>query len=529
MKTLIQCDTIIDGTGKAAFSGDILISDDRIERIGKLDTEQADQMIYAKDCVVCPGFIDTHTHSDLAILRESAVLPKIYQGVTTEILGQDGIGMAPLPRQYVSQWKKNIGGLEGTADDVSWNYPTTACYMREIEKKHPCLNYGLLIPHGNIRLEAMGFSDSHANEEQLQKMERILRREMESGALGMSTGLVYVPCVYAATEELIRLCKIVREYHGVFVVHQRYESERIIESMQELETIAGESGVHLHISHFKISGKHNAEKCDTLLQMLDKFQQDGIWITFDQYPYEAGSTMLGRIIPPWAHVGGAEMMLKRIQDAATREKICGDMLHDCYSWDNMYHACGPEGIVISSVNKPENQKYVGHSIKEIAGQMSVSPIDAAFRLLVDENNEVGMVNFNGVLDCVKRLVKRPEMNVCTDGLLGGRPHPRVYGSFPKLIREYVYNHRVLTLEEAIFKMTGAPAKAMHFTDRGTLEVGRNADIIIFKKGGFRDESTYENPCKFASGLKMVFVNGKMILRNGAIDTNAYSGIVIRRE
>ena len=527
LKTLIHSNHIIDGTGRPAFAGDILLSNDSIVEIGQICRQSATRYIDATDYAVCPGFIDTHTHSDLQILRTPAILPKIYQGVTTEILGQDGIGMAPLPKQYISQWQKNIGGLDGTASDISWDYPTLSHYIQQLRYVSPCLNYGVLAPHGNIRLEVMGFSNQPASEVQLLQMEAILRREMAAGALGMSTGLVYVPCVYAATEELIRLCKVVRQYNGVFVVHQRYESNRILESMQELYIIARESGVRLHISHFKISGKQNLPLLRQLLDLLAQWKQEGICVTYDQYPYEAGSTMLGRIIPPWAHEGGTEEMLRRLQDPKARERIRNDILFDSTNWDNMYLACGPEGIVVSSVITPENQVFVGKHLSAIGAEMGTDPLSAAFALLIAETNEVGMVNFNGVLESVQQLMLQPEMNVCTDGLLGGRPHPRVYGSFPKMLRVYVEEKKLLSLEQAIHKMTGAPAAAMQLKDRGTLEVGKKADLLIFQPSAFHDQSTYETPCKFATGLKTMFVNGTIVLDDGVVHTDAASGMILK--
>ena len=250
-------------------------------------------------------------------------------------------------------------------------------------------------------------------------------------------------------------------------------------------------------------------------------------MTYDQYPYEAGSTMLGRISPPWAHEGGTEEMLRRLQDPKARERIRNDILFDSTNWDNMYLACGPEGIVVSSVITPENQVFVGKHLSAIGAEMGTDPLSAAFALLIAETNEVGMVNFNGVLESVQQLMLQPEMNVCTDGLLGGRPHPRVYGSFPKMLRVYVEEKKLLSLEQAIHKMTGAPAAAMQLKDRGTLEVGKKADLLIFQPSAFHDQSTYETPCKFATGLKTMFVNGTIVLDDGVVHTDAASGMILK--
>ena len=527
MKTVIRNATVIDGAGRPRFSGGVAFEGDVITAVGPQLPGDFDREIDAGGKVVCPGFIDTHSHSDLYALCQSAILPKIFQGITTDVLGQDGISMAPLPRQHVPAWRRNIGGLDGDSDGISWDYPTAQSYLAALEASRPCQNYAYLAPHGNIRLEVMGFSGETATQGQIRAMEDVLRRELEAGAIGLSSGLIYIPCVYANTEEMIRLCSVVREYGKVFVVHQRFEGDRILESMGELKKIALESGVHLHISHFKMGGKKNEHKRFEAFKILEELRQAGIEVSCDQYPYGAGSTMLAGCIPPWAHVGGAGELLKRLREPKLREKIKHDILYNDTVWDNFIDFCTQEGIMVTSVESKKNQCCVGKNIVEIGEMRGVDPLDAMMDLLVEEENKVGMVEFYGTEECVMDIMRRPEVNICTDGLLGGTPHPRVYGAFPRVLGKYTRENKLFTLEEAILKMTSKPAAAMGIRDRGVLAPGKKADIVFLDPDAVADVGDFINPRQYAKGIERVIVNGKMVLEHGCVDERAASGRVIR--
>lgn len=298
MITKIANGYIVDGTGKPGYRGELYIQDEKILAVGvKLD-HAFDQEIDAKDLVVAPGFIDTHSHSDLEILKNPFVEPKIRQGITTEILGQDGISMAPLPLKYIEDWRKNIAGLDGDSDEISWDFQTTEGYLHDLEQNGLGTNVAYLAPHGNIRMEAMGLENRRPTETELVNMKTILQRELDTGAIGLSTGLIYIPCAYGETWELIELCKVVAANDGVFVVHQRSEANTILSSMEEIIEIGRQSGVKVHFSHFKICGKKNWGQMDQVLKLLEKAKNEGIEVSFDQYPYGAGSTMLGVILPP---------------------------------------------------------------------------------------------------------------------------------------------------------------------------------------------------------------------------------------
>lgn len=243
------------------------------------------------------------------------------------VLGQDGISMAPLPKQYISPWRKNLAGLDGDSDDIQWDYETTENYLKMLEEVKPAPNECYLVPHGNIRMEAMGLENRLPNEEELEKMRQITRREMENGAVGLSTGLIYMPCAYSESKEIIEMCKVVAEYDGLFVIHQRSEADTILDSMKEVIEIGRQSGVQVHFSHFKVCGKKNWDKMDEVMELLEQAKKEGIRVSLDQYPYVAGSTMLGVILPPWAHDGGTDQLLKRLQDPELRQKMIYDIEH----------------------------------------------------------------------------------------------------------------------------------------------------------------------------------------------------------
>lgn len=533
MKILIKNATIIDGTNTKSYLGDILVEDKRIAAIGEIGlfdhmiTSQI-RVIDAKNFIVSPGFIDTHSHSDLKVLTEPDVIPKLMQGITTEVLGQDGISMAPLPISYISAWRKNIAGLDGESDDINWEYETTANYLRMIEEAKPSLNESYLLPHGNVRMEAMGLDDREPNEEEIRKMCEITRREMEAGCLGLSSGLIYMPCAYSQTSEIIEMCKVVAEYDGVFVVHQRSEADTIIPSMQEIIEVGRESGVRIHFSHFKVCGKKNWKYLDEMLELLDSAQKEGIIVSLDQYPYVAGSTMLGVILPPWVHDGGTDKLVERLKSSELREKMKKDMQEGIPGWDNFIDFAGVEGIFVTSVASEKNKDAVGLSLLQLGQLRNKEPLEATFDLLMEEENAVGMVDFYGLEEHVVKILKRHEMNACTDGLLAGKPHPRVYGSFARILGKYVREEKVLTAEEAIHKMTGKAATALGIKERGFLKVGHYADITIWNPGTIIDKGTFEDPKQFPEGIEYVIVNGEIAVDNKTYTKNR-NGMVIRKQ
>lgn len=533
-RVCIQNAKIVDGTNAKAFIGHVVIQDDRIHKMFAVDDmtimheTNIDYYIEGSGCVLSPGFIDTHSHSDLEILEKQVLEPKIRQGVTTEILGQDGIAMAPLPNEYIEDWRKNIAGLEGDSETLNWNYSSIRGYRKAIKNAKPTSNSAYLIPHGNVRMAAMGLDSRMPSMEELEEMKRIVREAMEEGCVGFSSGLIYIPCAYSMEDEMIEICKVVAEYHGVFVVHQRSEANNILDSMDEIIRIGLASRVPIHFSHFKICGKNNWHLLKPVLDKLEKAQRNGLQVSFDLYPYTAGSTMLSVILPPWAHIGGTNVMLQRLQNSSLRKKLKEELYEKNSTWDNFIEFAGVDGIYITNVKTEKNQKFIGKNLKELGEIQELDPLDATFHLLVEEENHVGMIDYYGNEEHIKAFIQRDEMNVCTDGLLGGKPHPRAYGSFPRIISKYVKDEKILSLETAIHKMTYRPATIFGLKNRGIIQAGAFADLVLFDEEKFKDKGTYLEPDQFPQGLKMVMVNGHIVF-DGSFYHVKPCGKVLRRE
>ena len=517
MKTIFKNGNVIDGTGSEGRIADVMVDEGRIVEIGQIEVGVNEQVIDATGKIICPGFIDTHTHSDLSAIINPALSAKIRQGITTELLGQDGVALAPLPEEYIPAWRKNIAGLDGDTDKIDWKYKNTDGYLNLLASRHPATNLAYLVPHGNVRMEAMGLDGRPSTREDVAKMCEVLERELKAGAFGLSTGLIYMPCAFGDTAEMIELCKVTAKYDGIFVVHQRSEADDIINSTQELIDIATATGVWLHISHMKVCGKKNWGLIDQMLGMLEQAQKEGIRISFDQYPYVAGSTMLGVILPPWVHSGGTDKLLERLASPELRAKMIDDIQQGIPGWDNFIDFAGLDQIFVTSVKTAKNQDAVGLNLVQLGD------------LLFEEENAVGMVDFYGTEEHVIKFLCRPEQNVCTDGLMGaGKPHPRVFGAFPRVLGKYVREEGCLSWEAAIRKMTGKPAEVLGLQDRGLLKVGYAADIVMFDPNTIADKGTFVEPNQYPEGIEIVMVNGRIALINGT-ESYACSGTVIRKQ
>lgn len=518
---------IIDGTGSPWYDGDIGIIGQEIAAIGRLTDAPAKKIIDVKGKVVCPGFIDMHTHSDLFVLEKPLIEAKIRQGITTDLLGQDGIAAAPLPNQYVGTWRKNLSGLDGTPD-INWDWVDVDEYLTKIEKLQPSYNLAFLVPHGNIRMEVLGLENRIATDEEIEKMKAVLRLSLEQGACGLSTGLIYPPCCFADRRELKALCTVIAEYGVPLVIHQRSEGDEIIESMHELIEMMKETGAHLHFSHLKVCGKKNWHKTDEVLSIIDQARNEGVEVTFDQYPYTAGSTMLSAILPPWAHDGGTEKLLQRLTDEELKNRMKREMETGCPGWDSMSEWAGWDGIVITSVVSEENQHIVGKSILEITKLLGKEdPADVALDLILVEKNAVGMIDFVMSDEYVSKIMAHPAGTIGSDGLLGGKPHPRAYGSFPRVLGKYVREEKVLPLHEMIRRLTSQPARIIGLQDRGIVREGMKADLVVFDEEHVIDSATYANPRQFPIGIPYVIVNGKVVIDHETTN-ETHSGEVLRR-
>ncbi len=521
---IIKGGYVVDGTGASPKRADVGIKGDCIEVVERLDGATSGAVIDATGKAVSPGFIDTHSHSDLLALAEPAIMPKIMQGVTTELIGQDGMSLAPIRDEYVSSWKKTMDGLEGNYP-VKWEWRSVKEYLDRIDSMNLGPNVAFLAPHGNIRLSVMGLDNREPGNDEMKQMESLLEQCLAEGALGMSTGMVYPPCCFAGTEEFINLGRVLKANRVPLVTHQRNESDNILESMEEIMTIASQSKCQIHFSHFKVAGSRNWHKLDVIFEKLDRWADLGLDVSFDQYPYVAGSTMLSVILPPWVHEGGSNKVLERLKDPKLREKIKKDIFEGIPGWDNYVQSSGLDGIFITFVKTDKNQDVVGKNLVEIGQMRGKQPLDATFDLLVEEENAAGIVHFYGREEDIVRIMKHPNQNVCTDGIMGAKPHPRLYGTFPRVLGRYARQKQVMSLETAIHKMTGKPASVLGIKDRGRLKPGFKADIVVFDPDSIIDTADYSNPISYPEGIDYVIVNGKITVEKGQV--SAGSGRVLR--
>ncbi|MFH2110772.1 MAG: D-aminoacylase [Candidatus Bathyarchaeota archaeon] len=515
---LLRGGRVVDGIGNPWFHGDVAVKGGFITGVGRMDGE-AETVLDVEGLAVAPGFIDTHSHSDLLLISEPLAEAKIMQGVTTEVVGQDGLGEAPIDAGHVEQWRRYLSGLNGDPD-VEWSWRSFSEYLDALSEARPSVNVAALVGHGNLRLATMGMDDRSPDSGELEEMRLLLARSLEEGAIGFSTGLIYAPCIYSETWELAELCKTVSALGGVFVVHMRDEGDRLVESMDEVVQIGCEAGVPVHISHFKASGEANWGKSADALRRLYEARREGVQVSFDQYPYTAGSTFLSSLLPPWVHAGGVDLLLRRLRDPQVRSRIKEESKKvgsRSPRWDRLH---------CTNLKTEANTGFEGMSMKDIAEARGQSPLDALMDIVLEESNATTMISFTMSEDDVKRFMADPHGTVCTDGILLGKPHPRAYGTFPRVLGHYV-REGVLRLEDAVRKMTSLPAQIMGLEGRGVIRPGFRADITVFSPDAIKDTATYADPRRHPAGVTHVIVNGELTVRDGE-HTGVRAGQVYRR-
>ncbi len=521
---IIRNGMVCDGTGNPWTQLDIGITDGKIIRLEKMIREQAQREIDASGCIVSPGFIDPHVHSDLLCTKPEIHNIRALQGITTELFGQDGISVAPVSENTKTEWQKQLKGLNG--DIGEWSWQTVDDYLSFLEGSEIIGNAAYLIPHGNIRTLVVGFEGRQATEEECKEMRELVEEGMRQGAFGISSGIQYPPCAYANLEELIEICKGAAKYDGCFVVHIRNESNLSLEALDEVIEAARQSGVRLHISHFKVCGKINRDKLEKALHKLEDARQEGIEITFDQYPYTAASTMLQAILPPWAQADGTDAILNRLKDPQLRQRIKEEMLYNG-QYDNPVRNNGWDNIVIASVTLDLNRKFEGKSIQEIGEMQQQDPAEAALDLLISEEAAATMIIHWGVEDDVTKVMKNPLQMVGSDGVFGGKPHPRLYGSFARVLGKYAREKQIFSIPEAVRKMTSAPAQLLRLSKRGMIREGYWGDLVVFDPAAVVDCATFEEPHQLPSGILYVLINGKLTVSDGKY-VGETAGRVIRR-
>jgi N-acyl-D-amino-acid deacylase len=517
---------VIDGTGKEGYSADLGIQDGRIAAIGGLSGER-DRIIDGSGLVASPGFIDMHSHGDLEFFQPRPSEAKVRQGITTELLGQDGLGAAPVKEMDVEVLGRLLAGLNGILPAEEWTWRTLQQYLGALEGRALSSNVAVLLSHGPVRLHVMGMGERDATRTEMEAMKSLVREALRKGAFGFSTGLIYPPCTYGNTKELIELNREVSARDGIFVVHLRDEGYHLLRSLDEVLRISEESGVHLHISHFQAYGKVNWPLMDEALKRASVFLAKGGKITWDRYPYLAGSTVLTAVLPPWTFNEGPEALISNLKKPPFRARIHADFEKGLDVWHNRQISVGWENIIINAVHLEKNRWMQGKSCQAVADKLQKNPIDMVCDLLAEERMAVTMISFYGSEEVLDKVLTHSQATVGSDGIYGGRPHPRLYGTYPRFIQRYVREKKMLRLPDAIRKITASPAQILGLSDRGVIKEGYWADIVLFDPEKISDTATYESPENYPVGIFYVFVNGKLVVDQGRV-TGAHPGRVLRK-
>lgn len=519
---LIKNGRVVDGSGSPACIQDIGIKGDTISALGMIETDSALEIVEAHGQMVCPGFIDIHSHSDFNLFVQPPGRAKICQGVTTEVIGNCGVSGAPLLGPALEQRRHSLSNL---GIDIIWS--SMQEYLAVLKHQQLYCNVAPLVGHGNVRGSVIGYRSQRPTAEEMEQMKMLVKAAMDAGAWGLSSGLFYSPGSFAAEQEIVDLAKVVAEYGGIYASHIRNEEDTVVEAVEEALRIATKTGISLQISHLKTMGEKNWYKLPHIFNLIEEALAAGIDVSADRYPYTAASTDLDALLPPWACEGGIEAELERLQQEPQRQKIFSHILAG-KSDEEVFN-----NVLISRVFTESNKTLEGKTIAEAAALLNKSISDAFFDLLIEERLRVGAIFFSMSEENLQKIYQKDYVMVGSDsavwdieGPLGdGKPHPRGFGTFPRVLKKYVFEQRILSLEQAVRKMTAQPAAKLGIKGRGVLKEGNNADLLIFSRDALTDRATYENPHQFPTGISHVMVNGKWALCDATL-TGIFPGRVI---
>lgn len=509
---------VLDGTGNPWYYADVGVLGERISRIGRI-AEKGRREIDAAGMYLTPGLIDMHSHSDYTLLVDGNAESKLRQGVTTEILGE---ASSAAPRCPAAQ-PEDDAATEPYKVVPDWQ--DFGGYFARLERQGIALNVASYVGSGRIRLCGMGADDRPPSPEELERMRKLVDDAMRQGAIGLASGLIYPPNSFAKTDELIELAKVAGQRGGIYTSHIRNEGGGVIRAVDEAIEIGEKGHLPVHILHIKVAGQNNWGRMKELIEHIQAARDRGMEISADQYPYVASATGLSTRLPDWALDGGIPKLVERVKDPGTRQRIMSQMQNSPYNWNL---------AVIAMVQQPQNKQYEGKSIAQVAQMRGKSPEETTLDLLAEENGTVRMVFFSMSEDDVRYAMRVPWISVGSDGsafkpegVLGqGKPHPRSYGTFARVLSKYVRDDKVISLEEAVRKMTSLAARQLHFADRGEIRDGAFADLLVFDLNKIKDNSTFEDPHHLAEGMSYVVVNGRVVLENGRY-TGVKPGKVIR--
>lgn len=522
---LIENGRIADGSGNPWFQGDIGIKDSKIVAIGALKGEKAKERLDVRGLMVSPGFIDIHTHADALPFLSPREEGRILQGITSDTIGNCGISFAPMFEGTLQLLKKYVAPFCMDAP-LPWDWQTMGDLLKRIEEKKSITNIAAMVGHGAIRIAVMGMDDRDPTSNELGKMKELTAQALDDGAVGFSSGLIYPPGVYSKTDEMVELCKVVAQKGGFYITHMRNESDGVFDAVKETIGVAERSGVSTIIAHHKTMGRKNWGKSRETLRMIEEARERGIDIICEAYPYVMSSTFLHALLPSWAQEGGVLKLLDRLRVPENRRRIKEEFEKGIPGWANLYEAAGWDGILIASVKKKKDLE--GKTVEQIANTRKVEPAEVVFDVLLEEDGDVMMVCFGMSEEDVTNILKHPISMVGSDSLpCPGKPHPRTFGAFPRILSKYVRQDQALTLPDAIRKMTAMPAQRLGLTDRGVLKLGMWADITVFDPQTVEDKATIAEPRQYPTGIPYVLVNGQIAVREGRF-TGALAGKVLRK-
>lgn len=533
--TLITGGRIIDGTGNPWFYGDVAIVNDRVAAIappGTISPEQAQATVDASGMVVCPGFIDILSHSIIPLMADPQCLSKITQGVTTEIMGEgwcpspfsDKMDLAFLRSRAatagIEEWVERIPGWGRFRD-----------WLDALRERGVSSNIGSFMGGGSLRMYAKGMEMGQPSADELATMQRVMAEAMEDGAMGVSQALIYPPSAYTDTDELVAISQVIARYNGVYITHLRSEADELMEALEEAIEVGRRAGVPVQIYHLKAAGKRNWHKMEAVLERIARARAEGVDITADMYPYPAMGTGLSAILPPWTAAGGK--FFDNLRDPETRARVKAETLNPTGGWEAIADLVGPENVMPVGLHQPENQPYVGKRLTEIADMRGQDWFDAAADLFLGENQRIATIYYSMDENNLREQLRQPWIMIGTDAggmdpvwaRAQGPVHPRGYGSYPRILGRYVREEGIISLEDAIRKMSGAVAARLGIRDRGLLREGFKADVVVFDPSTVADRATFAEPHQLSVGIRDVWVNGTPVLANG-VHTQATPGEIV---
>ena len=522
---LIKNVHIVDGTGAPWFRGDLAVQDGKISAMGARLWGEAKQTVDGQGGVLAPGFIDIHSHSDFSLLSDGSGESKLLQGVTTDIGGNCGVGPAPVVAERVELLKKYVSFLNNS---LEFDWRTFADFLSKIEENSPAINFGSLVGHGTLRIAAMGFDDREPTHAEMEHMKRLLAESMEEGAFGVSSGLIYPPGCYSKADELVEIAKVAARYGGMYETHMRDEDDNLLESIEESADIARRANIPVQIAHHKVCGRLNWGKGRLAQGRIEELRREGLDIANDQYPYNATATTITTMFPNWAHEGGVDMLIARLKDPEMKGLVRREVLDTMERLDKRW-----EDVVIARIKHEENKIYEGLNLLEAAQRAGreENPCDFMFELVIAEDGTIPVVCYAMDEEDIKAIMVSPLTVIGSDGSAvpidrPGKPHPRTFGTFARVLKKYALEEGLFSLEEAIRKMTSLPAMRMGIMDRGMLRPGFAADLVLLDLAILQDTATYAEPKQGPRGIEKVWVNGVLAVDAGQV-TGQRAGQVLR--